>query len=107
IATSDDRAPTQLTLEALGLASAVSATVCADDQLPIKPAADMLVHLCRMLDVQPRDAVMVGDSVPDIQMGRAAGVGLTLGVLSGLGTREQLARYADALIDSVAQLLSA
>ncbi|MCA1554973.1 MAG: HAD family hydrolase, partial [Chloroflexi bacterium] len=41
IATSDDRAPTQLTLEALGLASAVSATVCADDQLPIKPAADM------------------------------------------------------------------
>ena len=107
LATSDDRVPTQATLDALGLTPFVSAIICADDQLPIKPAADMLVHLCRVLDVAPEQAVHIGDSVADMQMARTAALGLVVGVLSGLGTREMLAPYADAVIDSVAGLLAA
>ena len=107
LATSDDRAPTQATLDALGLTPFVSAIICADDHLPIKPAADMLVHLCRVLAVATDQAVHVGDSVADMQMARAAGVGLAVGVLSGLGTHETLAPYADVVIDSVAGLLAA
>ena len=106
LATSDDRAATQATLDALGLTPFVSAIICADDHLPIKPAADMLVHLCRVLAVATDQAVHVGDSVADMQMARAAGVGLAVGVLSGLGTHETLAPYADVVIDSVAGLLA-
>src|SRR5882672_9597892 len=38
IATSDDRAPTERTLDALGIAHLVEAMVCADDGVPAKPA---------------------------------------------------------------------
>src|SRR5437762_3437240 len=97
----------QLFAAALALPPFVSAIIGADDRLPIKPAADMLVHLCRVLAIDPAQAVHVGDTVADMQMARAAGVGLAVGVLSGLGTRETLAPLADALIDSVAGLLGA
>jgi phosphoglycolate phosphatase len=42
-----------------------------------------------------------------MRMGRAAGAGLTVGVLSGVGTNEVLARYADIILPSVADLLVA
>lgn len=105
IATSDDRAPTETLLRTLGLSAFVSAIVCADDHLPIKPAADMIALLCGQLSIAPAQAMVIGDSVDDMQMGRAAGVGMTVGVLSGLSTAELLAPYADAIIPSVAHLL--
>jgi phosphoglycolate phosphatase len=40
-------------------------------------------------------------------MGRAAGVGVNIGVLSGVGPAELLAPLADALLASVAELLAA
>ena len=49
---------------------------------------------------------MAGDNVPDLQMGRAAGVGFTLGVLSGLASAADLAPHADLLLPSVAELLT-
>ena len=105
IATSDDRLPTETWLAEMGLASLLDGLVCADDGLPLKPASDMVHHLCRALDIPPYQTVMVGDNVVDLQMGRAAGVGLTIGVLSGLGSAEDLEPYADVLLASVAALL--
>ncbi len=104
IATSDDRAPTEILLRGLGLSDDVAAIVCADDRMPIKPAADMIAHLCAQLAIAPARAMMVGDSADDLRMGRAAGVGMTVGVLSGLSARDDLAPYADAIIPSVAAL---
>ena len=46
IATSDDREPSVRTLEALGVTAAIEAMVCADDGVPVKPAPDMVLHLC-------------------------------------------------------------
>ena len=39
-------------------------------------------------------------------MGRAAGVGLTVGVLSGVGSADLLAPLADMLLPSVAGLMT-
>ena len=47
---------------------------------------------------------MVGDNRPDLELARAGGCGLAVGVLSGTGTRESLAGIADAILDSVADL---
>ena len=73
VATSDDRAPTEATLAGLDLAALVDAIVCADDGLPIKPAPDAFLHVCGLLGVAPERTAMVGDSVMDLQMARAAG----------------------------------
>jgi len=47
---------------------------------------------------------VVGDAVHDLAMGRAAGVGLTVGVLSGTSRREDLVGLADIIVASIADL---
>ncbi len=105
IATTDDREPTTRTLDALGLSDRFAAIVCADDGVRPKPAPDMVHHLCAVLDVGPARTAVIGDSPSDLRMARAAGAGLTVGVLSGVGRRSELAPLADLILPSVAGLL--
>lgn len=105
IATSDDRQPTERTLAALGLSSLIDATVCADDDVPVKPAPDMVLRVCEACGVTPARAAVVGDSPADLRMGRAAGAGLVVGVLTGVGRQDDLEPLADRVIGSVEQLL--
>ena len=105
IATSDDRAPTERTMAALGMADLVDATVCADDGVAVKPAPDMVLDLCRRLSVRPDRTAVVGDSVADLAMGRAAGVAMVVGVLTGVGDAAALGDMADVVVASVAELL--
>jgi len=49
--------------------------------------------------------VLVGDSSADMVMGHDAGVGLTVGVLSGVGTRLDLAPYADVTEPTVREAM--
>ena len=106
IATSDDRAPAEATLMKLGVAGMVSALVAADDFTPTKPAPDMVLHLCANLQIGPAWAVMVGDSVADMQMGHAAGVGACIGVLSGVSAHADLASAADVVLPSISSLIA-
>ena len=105
IATSDDRAPTERTIEALGLGDLIDGTACADDGVPVKPAPDMVLRLCGGLGVLPARTAVIGDSPSDLRMGRAAGAGLVVGVLSGVGRRRDLAPHADVVVPSVAALM--
>ena len=102
IATTDDRAPTERTMAALGLAGLVDGTVCADDGIEVKPAPDMILALCDRLGVEAGDVAFVGDSPVDLRMGRAAGVRTNVGVLSGTGTIAELGPLADLVLPSVA-----
>jgi phosphoglycolate phosphatase len=104
VATMDDRASTEATFAALSVESFVDALVCGDDGLPPKPAADMVWAVCQATGVEPAQAVVVGDSVTDLEMGRAAGAGLVIGVLSGVAPEDVLAPHADVLLESVADL---
>jgi phosphoglycolate phosphatase len=104
VATSDDRDPTERTLEALGVATEMAGLACADDGIPTKPAPDPVLHLCRMLGVPPERAAVVGDSPADLRMGRAAGVARTIGVLTGVGDRAALQPLADVVLGSIAEL---
>ena len=105
VATSDDHGPTEATLTGLGLAGRVDAVVAADDGLAVKPAPDMLLHLCATLGVAPRATAVIGDSIVDLAMGRAAGARRCIGVLSGMASRAELAPLADLVVRSVADLL--
>ena len=74
VATSDDRLPTEKTLELLQIESMVDLIVCANDPIPKKPAPDGLLHISRELGIPISRMLMVGDSMGDMQCGRAAGV---------------------------------
>ena len=105
VATSDDRDPTIRTLAAVGVADGVDAIVCADDGVPVKPAPEMVRRLCAETGVPVGRAAVVGDFPADMRMGRSAGAGLTIGVMTGVGSHADLDPLADVVIDSVARFL--
>jgi phosphoglycolate phosphatase len=105
VVTTDDRTPTDATLRGLGVRESVEAMVCGDDGFPMKPAPDPVFALCQALRTEPARVAVVGDTPADIAMARAAGAGRMIGVLSGIGTRTDLAG-ADVVLGSVAELRS-
>ena len=104
VATSDDRGPTERTLEALGVAAEFAAVSCADDGRPTKPAPDPVLYLCAELGIPPRKTAVVGDAPADLRMARAAGVARAIGVLTGVGDRASIEPLADVVLDSIEDL---
>jgi phosphoglycolate phosphatase-like HAD superfamily hydrolase len=106
VATTDDRAATEATLRGLEVRAKVSALACGDDGIGVKPEPGMVLALCAALATPPERTAIVGDTPADLQMGRSAGVGRVLGVLSGVGGRAELEPLADKVLTSVAELVS-
>lgn len=104
VATSDDRGPTEATLRALGIRESVSALVCGDDGVGVKPDPRMLLAICETVRIAPARTAVIGDSLADLAMGRGAGAGRVIGVLSGVDDAEHLGPAADLVIQSVADL---
>eukprot|EP00300_Choanocystis_sp_HF-7_P042091 c8856_g1_i1.p3 GENE.c8856_g1_i1~~c8856_g1_i1.p3 ORF type:complete len:102 (+),score=20.79 c8856_g1_i1:580-885(+) len=77
---------------------------CGDDDLPSKPAPDSCQYICAQLGIDPRDAVMVGDTVNDLRMGNAAGIGLCIGVANGSSPADALLSHSHFVIESVEKL---
>jgi phosphoglycolate phosphatase len=104
VVTTDDRAPTDTTLRALGVREAVEAMVCGDDGFPMKPEPDPVFAICQVFRSEPSRVAVIGDTPADVAMGRAAGAGRVIGVRSGIGRDADLAD-ADEIIDSIGMLL--
>jgi phosphoglycolate phosphatase len=105
IATTDDREPTEATLRALGLRDMVAALACGDDGVGMKPDPAMVLALCQATGVAPGQAAVFGDTPADLAMGRAAGLRVVAGVLSGVGSRAELEPLAHVVLGSVGELL--
>lgn len=76
------------------------------DGFPCKPEPDVLHYAMRGLGVNPEDCLFIGDSVPDMIAGKAAGV-KTCAVSYGYGIAQELrACQPDYWIDSITELTS-
>ena len=74
------------------------------DGFPCKPEPDVLLHAMRGLGVKPGDCLFIGDSVPDIVAGKAAGVKVCA-VGYGYGVPAELrACEPDYWIESIKEL---
>jgi phosphoglycolate phosphatase len=104
VATNDSTEGARLTLAALGLAEAFAAAFGYDSVARPKPAPDPVHAFAALAGLEPRAIAVVGDNGHDLEMARAAGAGLAVGVLSGNGTRASLSPLADAVLASVADL---
>ncbi len=99
VATGKSRRGLRATLERHGLAARFVTTRTADDG-PGKPNPHMVQRAMAETGVDPACVVMIGDTVFDIQMARAAGVA-TIGVAWGYHPVEELsAAGADEIADS-------
>jgi len=78
----------------------------ADDVTQAKPHPEPVLKTLEAFGCKPEDAMVVGDTWYDIEMGRRAGV-RTCGVTYGNGTRQELTDAgADWLIDDFGELMS-
>ena len=88
-----------------GIKPFFSAIITADDVERRKPSPEAFVACAKKLGVEAKRCAVVGDTRTDIMAGKGAGM-ITIGVLTGFDTHEQLeAEGADLIVDSVADLL--
>lgn len=103
IASSRSKASLTEYVRTLGLEGVISFVLGADDVKDGKPAPEAVNRTLEKFGFLPEEALVVGDTTFDIQMGKAAGT-RTCGVTYGNGSRESLAD-ADRLIDNFRELL--
>lgn len=104
IATHDGEAAARAQMQALGALDRFDFIAGYDSGHGLKPGPGMLQAFARAVGLEPGRIVMVGDSLHDLRVGPAAGAGLTVGVLTGPATRDDLAAHADHVLDSIAGL---
>ncbi|PHN04584.1 phosphonatase-like hydrolase [Flavilitoribacter nigricans] len=80
--------------------------VTASDVSNSRPAPDMIVLAMERLGIDEAEKVAkVGDSIIDIEEGKAAGCGLNIGITTGAQTKDQLATAnPDLIIDSLLEM---
>ncbi|NIA68911.1 HAD family hydrolase [Pelagibius litoralis] len=69
-----------------------------------KPGPGMVQGFCKAMGIAPAAVAVVGDSRHDMEMGRRAGAGLLVGVLTGSGGHDDLAPHSHHVLDSIAGL---
>ena len=70
----------------------------------VKPEAGMVQAFCEQTGLSANNVVVVGDNRHDIEMGRNAGAGLCVGVLTGTSTRGDLESIADIVLEDISGL---
>ncbi|WP_018753157.1 HAD family hydrolase [Paenibacillus sanguinis] len=107
VVTSDGTAEAIEHLTWMGIQDEFGSIVGRDRVKRGKPEPDMALLACQELGVEPGEAIVIGDSNADMQMGRYAGVRLTIGlaeVNEELDTAISYLRDADVLIQGYAEL---
>jgi phosphoglycolate phosphatase len=104
VATMDSEAMAHADLHGMGVHEMFSFVCGADSGYGAKPEPGMVWAFCQAVDVAPGVVAMVGDTPHDLNMGRNAGAGLVVGVLTGAGSGKSLSRHADHVIAGVADL---
>jgi len=91
-------------LAKFGLAKYFRKIVTSQDTLKPKPSPEALIKCAEHLGVRMSDCAVVGDSVIDVRAGKSAGA-LTVAVLTGIFTREELEREKpDLILQDVSEL---
>ena len=101
IASSDSEAAVWATARVFGIADLLDFVAGYDSGYGTKPDPGVLAAFCRHTGLSQREVAIIGDNTHDVGMGRAGGAGMTIGVLTGSGTRESLSALSDVCLDSI------
>ena len=101
LATMDSESLARDTLARLAIDEHLGFVCGYDSGFGTKPGPGMVAAFCDALSLGPEEVLVVGDTLHDAHMGRAAGAGVVVGVLTGAGSRELLAPHCDHVLDDV------
>ena len=103
VATNDAERSARAQLAVLGVEGLFSFVAGYDSGHGSKPEPGMISAFASATGVAPDEIMMVGDSLHDLQAGRAAGV-VAVGVATGFRSAEDLAPHADLVLRDLRDL---
>ena len=104
VATTDNRLPAEKCLEVLGIEILIEQLLCGDDRTgPRKPDPAVLLDIAESFGAPIDQVIMVGDTVSDLKMAKAAGA-MAIAITGGAGSRGELEQQADVVIDSLEEI---
>ncbi|MEO0979469.1 MAG: HAD family hydrolase [Pseudomonadota bacterium] len=104
VASSDSEAAIRAFLAGTGLAPRFAFVTGYDTGHGPKPEPGMVHGFAQAIELPVSSIAVIGDNMHDIDMARAAGAGLTIGVLTGTSLRQDLEPHADLVLESAADL---
>ncbi len=104
IASSDNERSIRETARRFGFENYLHYVAGYDSGYGVKPEPGMVLGFCAATGLTPEQIAVVGDNNHDMHMGRSAGVGLTIAVLSGTGSRQSLAAASDHCLTNITEL---
>jgi len=104
IATTDKTERAEVAMKFLGIRDLINIIVGSDMVEKSKPSPEMVEVICRELKVNPRNSIMVGDAITDVQMGKNALCRKSIGVLTGLTREDDLKEVADIIVNDVGEI---
>ncbi|MGB7242124.1 MAG: HAD family hydrolase [Sulfitobacter sp.] len=103
VATNDAEAPARSHLNAAGVTGYFDFIAGFDSGHGGKPQPGQLLAFATAVGLAPSEIAMVGDSVHDLDAGRAAGMHC-VAVLTGMATRDDLVDFADVVLSDIGGL---
>ena len=104
VASSDNENSIRETARRFGFDGFLDYVAGYDSGHGVKPEPGMVLGFCERTGLQPHEVAVVGDNNHDLHMGRAAGAGMTVAVLTGTGSRQSLAAASDHCLDDITGL---
>ncbi|MDX3925638.1 MAG: HAD family hydrolase [Shinella sp.] len=104
VASSDNEKSIRATAHRFGFEDYLHYVAGYDSGHGVKPEPGMVLGFCAATGLEPHEIAVVGDNNHDLHMGRAAGAGLTVAVLTGTGSRESLAAASDYCLNDITEL---
>lgn len=104
VATTDRSVRAILAMKHLGISDKVNMVVGEDMVDKCKPAPDMVELIIKETAGRRENTVIVGDALTDVEMGFNAGLKASIGVCSGLTSRNDLLRKTKYVIEDVSEI---
>ncbi len=103
VATNDGEMPALQHLESVGVRDHFDFVAGYDSGHGFKPGPGQLLAFAKHIDIDPSRIAMVGDSLHDLEAGRAAGM-VTIGVLTGMAPAQMLEPLADVVLPDIGHI---
>ncbi|MBB3944924.1 phosphoglycolate phosphatase [Rhizobium skierniewicense] len=104
IASSDNEASILKLARRFGFEADLDFVAGYDSGHGTKPQPGMVLGFCQTLGLAPERVAVVGDNNHDLHMGRHAGAGLRIAVLTGTGSKQSLSADCDYCFDDITGL---
>ena len=105
LATMDDQENAHEMIRRLNLTDTFDFVCGGNSGFGVKPDPGMVNAFCEACEIEKTQVMMVGDSPKDLDMGRNAGVALTVGVLTGAHGRAELVSCGDYVLNNITGLV--